>query len=365
MSQRRATIFTLPRETRDQIFADALFSFDNEILATGTIVVGIASHYVFTAPIIQTCHQFHVECEALIFQKEFEYRPDGGELASFVYPLSQLHPRRMNLIRRLCITSVTGPTLKLCEWTSALRSVPKRFSSVNSLIIELEASFISLFHTTDLDNGIHHLSRQPWVITLLATPPEINLKLLFWHEHEDRTTSCTGKDLETCFHDPLAKWLHDQVESRSQHTNTPPNVSSTPEPFNFLGLPSTFQRKIIESVILSPTKIIHPCLGPHFEQTSQSIIPLLLTCRHIHQLAEEVLYSEAIFTTCADSRYTEFKNFFYQRSDRQKQLMRSFTCNDQYRWMDGKFRKFLDEYPNLHELKHSDFMEFPCDAPGW
>lgn len=149
----------------------------------------------------------------------------------------------MNLIRRLCISSVTesqGTMLKLCEWTSALDSIPGKFSSVSSMCIEVTVNLISVDDTTtsdDVDEQTHNFSKQPWVVTLLTTPPRIDLKLLFWHP--DLKLPCTGKELAICSHPPLAKWLHDQVESRAHGPKTPTKVPSAKESFKFLALPSS------------------------------------------------------------------------------------------------------------------------------
>jgi hypothetical protein len=128
--------------------------------------------------------------------------------------------------------------------------------------------------------------------------------------------------------------------------------------FDFMKLPVKVQQSIIRYAILPPSGILNPGVKLDIGPTLQSIRSLLRTCHYIHNLGEEILYSEAVFACCSPSQATAFVRFLKTRNSRQLSLMRSYYCKPASRIMWYKvteppmpIKDFISTYcPDMKEV---------------
>lgn len=107
-----------------------------------------------------------------------------------------------------------------------------------------------------------------------------------------------------------------------------PTSSDAVSSFPFLKLPFEVRCRIYRLILLPANKQIHPYIKSWYDQTTRSVIPLFLTCRQIHQEAEDILYGCAIFSS-SEQKYTEllFK-FFTRLEPRLLKKIRYLKVND-------------------------------------
>ncbi|MCJ1457758.1 hypothetical protein MMC28_008127 [Mycoblastus sanguinarius] len=72
--------------------------------------------------------------------------------------------------------------------------------------------------------------------------------------------------------------------------------------FDLLKLPAAIRKRIFRYVLLPENKQIQPYIRPWWNSTLGNVLPLFLTCRLIHQEAENIFYEKGIFSVPVDCR---------------------------------------------------------------
>lgn len=75
------------------------------------------------------------------------------------------------------------------------------------------------------------------------------------------------------------------------------NTTSVP----ILKLPLAIRARIYRHALLPVDKQVHPCIKSWYDETTQAVVPLLLTCRAVREEVEEVLYGYGVFTSVGES----------------------------------------------------------------
>ncbi|KAL2051946.1 hypothetical protein ABVK25_007861 [Lepraria finkii] len=84
--------------------------------------------------------------------------------------------------------------------------------------------------------------------------------------------------------------------------------------FPFLRLDRKIRDLIYREVLLTHNKRLHPYINPAwYDQTTCNIVPLFLTCKHIHEEAEALLYEEAVFCSPIP-KYDDALNIFVKET---------------------------------------------------
>lgn len=74
-----------------------------------------------------------------------------------------------------------------------------------------------------------------------------------------------------------------------------PSAPDTGSHFRFLDLPDELRTKVYRLVLIPADGVVHPYVKSWYDETTRNATSLFLTCRRIHQEAENILYREATF----------------------------------------------------------------------
>lgn len=97
--------------------------------------------------------------------------------------------------------------------------------------------------------------------------------------------------------------------------------------FRFLDLPDKVRLRVLRHALIPPNGVIHPCLDTEVDETTKNILPVLLTCKAIHEEAEAVLYNQPLFSSCCPQYEFRMHLFHSNRTPRQRALLQHSFCS--------------------------------------
>lgn len=281
--------------------------------------------------VLRTCHQLFNEGEVVLFRclkinLVSPYPGDNGERQ--IEFLERLTSRQRRLVRQLdlkCFPS--AEKMPLCEWKHLMLFLASECHSLTTLRLWLypedeEEEYVIIGSCQ---------KNYEWVraIQQIQTLREFDI---VWH----RTFNVDRPQTERFLH-----WLRSRLLCNTTPTQPSNNeTQGTVKPL-FLSLPRNVRRLIYRYTILPPNRIVHPCLSRKIDERTTNIIALFLTCRSIHKESEELLYSQAIFSSCYSKYQKQFIKFFYNRNPHQLKLMKTFFCEGFGRLSNQPFHRFL------------------------
>lgn len=163
------------------------------------------------------------------------------------------------------------------------------------------------------------------------------------------------------YDDPWVIKMDSLVELAREKDAQPLAPLPTATQFRFLDLPEKARRLVLRHALIPQSGVLHPCLNPNVDDTTANILPVLLSCRAIHREAENVLYREALFSSCATQTRPQMQQFFTNRGVRQRTLMRRCYCTN---LGDGGYHEEIDPWDGElgFKLFHQK-SQHPCFPP--
>ncbi|MCJ1365993.1 hypothetical protein MMC16_005118 [Acarospora aff. strigata] len=300
----------LPRELRDQIYGEIFFPGEDEPKDLEQDNLGLAATAVrqirpyetderhkpsfglFDLAIIRTSRQIQIEAETVFYSTSsfnLMYR-DWDDDAKMSYEFLETLPRRnRGLIRRIerkCYSEAYSGTISLCDWQLFMEFLARECRSLQSL---------KLWGPGDPWEGPRWVDScqrdSDWVQAILQVRglsyfdiPVIKGGVIYNYR---------------AFREDFLPWLKSSLLERSPVFHESASHSQRiPSPvFPFRKLPSSIRRQVYQRLLLPANRRLHPYLKPWYDQTTRNFIPLLQTCRSIHDEAETVLYKQAVFTS--------------------------------------------------------------------
>lgn len=320
----------LPREVRDQILGEVLFPGEKEpndvseqdyLGLAPTAVRQIFPYDIskdrklsLDVAIVRTCKQLQHEAEWILYGTSswnlmYEDWSDGIKKS---YEFFEKFPRRLRRlvqrVERKCYSRPYRSTISLHDWTMFMTFLARECPLLYSL---------KLWGPGDADEGPEWVEtcgkEEEWVQAILQIKtlkyfdiPVIKGGIIYRYP---------------AFADDFLPWLKTSLINASRHSQSGngklsgSSINSDTKPFLILRLDKAIRERIYRHVLLPPHKGIHPYIKTWYDITTSNIIPLFLTCKQIHEEAEYVFYSEAIFTSRLDKYNTPLVNFLQGQPD--------------------------------------------------
>ncbi|KAK2757937.1 hypothetical protein FQN54_004343 [Arachnomyces sp. PD_36] len=342
------SLLTIPLEVREQILYYVFFpalSFKAEgprvqILSPTEVYPNVFpddkfKNYIGLA-ILRACRQLLNEGETVLFRhmrinligEDWE---DSGERP--IRFLESLCQRQLRLIRHLDLRAF--PTMvPLCGWKNLMDFVATDCYSLR--VLRLWCCPLNQNDEAKITAGCRRNSEWGEPILQVRTLWEFDM---LWRKNFNNLDEIHAQT------DDFIKWLRSGLLRSTSPAQLPvlrqPPANDT---FRILSLP--------------PRKI---------DERTENILPLFLTCRAIHEEAEELLYSKALFSSCSSRYEMQLVDFFYQRTPRQLKLIGKFFCSDIAHFFDPSFSRFLERNSHIEDLTYglADFMiTHPCFEPA-
>ncbi|KAI9873043.1 MAG: hypothetical protein M1830_000886 [Pleopsidium flavum] len=328
----------LPLELRDQIYGEVFFPGEDQPEEFGQDRLGLANTAVRQLhpyntderrkpkqdlAIMRTCRNIHEESEAVFYgTSSFNLMyQDWEDSVKWSYEfLENLPTRNRRLIRRIerkCYSAPYYRTISLCDWKLFMTFLARECPSLQSL---------KLWGPGDPREGprwVETCQREKgWVQAIL----QINSLV-----HFDIPVIKGGViyDYQT-FREDFLPWLRMSLLQKKAVRCESETISRSTggSSFPFLKLPSAVRKRVYRHLLLPPEKLLHPYLKPWYDQTTRNVVPLLQTCRSIHEEAEKVLYQEAVFTSLIPKYNIRLLGFFQSLSARLRCLVRRVRLED-------------------------------------
>ena len=239
------------------------------------------------------------------------YRDWEDNLPRLSFEFFQNLPKRLRRyiqrVERKCYSVHYAQTISLFDWTVFMNFVARECPNLHSLKLWgpgdrneapgwlescqkdaewiqaiLQIKSLRYFDIPVIRGGIiyHHAAFRddflPWLQTSLI--------------ENQKTTADMGQTPVTDDHSS------GQLPKKTVLGQIPAADDGTGGHFPFLRLNRKVRDLIYREVLLPHNKRLHPYVNPAwYDQTTCNIIPLFLTCKHIHEEAEALLYEEAVF----------------------------------------------------------------------
>lgn len=282
--------------------------------------------------LLTTCRQLHEEgidslYKHLAIDLDYNTEEDNGDRTiDFLQKIGPDNRARIQWIQLRCYSASSPHALPLCEWRHLLHTIASGCLSLKQCIL--------ICPTDPEEQRDFRQTCNPssqWIKAVLPVAHKATLQL----QYPDDGPLAADQRFCTEF----VPWIAaPEVDIEGLEAAKKENHHTA---FPFLALPVHLQRRIISWAVLPPGRIVHPFLSPRVDQTTLTVLPLLLTSQAIRHITEEVIYSEAIFAACLAKYGKHLIAFFHQRTPHQLQLIHRYFCYGLDHWVDRRFDRFL------------------------
>jgi len=295
----------LPREIRDVIIGELFFPGEKEPLKFDQNTLGLAATAVrqifpydrerkpnFDTTILRTCRQLQTEGEAILYGSSswnlmYQDWSDNIKLSyEFLEKLPKRYRRLIRRVERKCYSETYDAKITLYDWKLFITFLAQECPNLHSL---------KLWGPGDRNEGplwVKTCKRDAeWVQKILQ------IKTLLEFDIPVIRGGVIYKFPE--FKDTFLPWLKSTLlhQPGGLSTSAPLQEVHRNAPFRVLDLPRAIRDRIYRFALLPPTRRIHPYIKSWYDQTTQNVLPLFLTCKQIHYESEAILFGEGIFTT--------------------------------------------------------------------
>ena len=311
-SSNTCPLLSVPQEIRDHIIGEVLFPGEKqpkELIqnnrGTATTAVRQIHPYDtdkdkrprFDVAIIRSCTQLQHEAEAILYGSSswnLMYQ-DWWDRDKVSYEFfEKLPPRLRRLIRRVerkCYSKPYRNTISLYDWKMFTTFLAQECPNLHSLI---------LWGPGDKVEGPPWVKtcdrNQKWVQAILQIKslkhfdiPVIPGGVIYdYPEFRDDFLPCLKRDLTQTRN-------ASEVEAR--------DVYEKSAPFPFLRLERPIRNLIYRHALLPRNRRLHPYIKTWYDLTTRAVIPVILTCKQIHDEASSILYEQGIFTAPPLQKY--------------------------------------------------------------